>query len=62
MLIQYGSHNLLVHGGSSNDPNVLVEVTPQRAGWDYIHFQARAWQPAGRGHLRRMNVSWRWLC
>src|SRR5262245_597334 len=23
------------------DPDLIVRVTPQRAGWDFIHFQAR---------------------
>lgn len=38
---QYTAHNLIVHPGRSAEPSVLVEVTPELAGWDYIHFQAR---------------------
>jgi 5-deoxy-glucuronate isomerase len=38
---QYDTSNLIVHPGSSADPDVIVEVTPELAGWDYIHFQAR---------------------
>lgn len=41
MLLQYGSHNLIVHADGFRDPDVLVEVTPERAGWEFIHFQAR---------------------
>jgi len=38
---QYDSHNLIVHPGNSADPDVVVEVTPQLAGWDYVSFQLR---------------------
>src|SRR5262245_31936531 len=38
---QYDLNNLVVHPGGSADPDVIVEVTPALAGWDYIHFQAR---------------------
>lgn len=36
---QYDASNLIVHAGNSAD--VVVEVTPEGAGWDYIHFQVR---------------------
>lgn len=38
---QYNSNNLIIHPGNSTDANVVVEVTPQLAGWDYIQFQVR---------------------
>ncbi len=38
---QYDAHNLVVHPGTSRDPDVVVEVTPEQAGWEYIHFQVR---------------------
>lgn len=38
---QYGADNLIVHASSSPDPDVVVQVTPDLAGWDYIHFQVR---------------------
>jgi len=38
---QYDSNNLVVHPGNSIDPDVVVEVTPELAGWDYISFQLR---------------------
>jgi 5-deoxy-glucuronate isomerase len=38
---QYETGNLLVRHGTSPDPDLLVEVTPEQAGWDTIHFQAR---------------------
>jgi 5-deoxy-glucuronate isomerase len=38
---QYTNNNLIVRSGNSPNPQVLVEVTPERAGWEHIHFQAR---------------------
>lgn len=38
---QYTVENLVIHPGSSDDPEVVVEVTPENAGWDTISFQAR---------------------
>lgn len=38
---QYTAENLVIHPGSSIDPDVIVEVTPEVAGWDTIHFQVR---------------------
>jgi 5-deoxy-glucuronate isomerase len=41
---QYDITNLIVHpNGAESD--VIVEVTPELAGWDYIHFQVRRLQP-----------------
>lgn len=37
----YDLENLLIRAGNSTDPHVLVEVTPEFAGWDTIRFQAR---------------------
>ena len=45
---QYDTTNLIVHPGGSADPEVLVEVTPELAGWNYIHFQVRRLQPGQR--------------
>lgn len=42
---QYTAQNLIVHPGNSPDPDVVVEVTPELAGWDYIHFQVRRLRP-----------------
>lgn len=44
---QYDAHNLIVHPG--NSPDVVVEVTPELAGWEYISFQ-----------LRRLSASHAW--
>ena len=41
MMRQYNAQDLLIHPGNSSDPDVMVEVTPQLAGWDYISFQLR---------------------
>jgi 5-deoxy-glucuronate isomerase len=38
---QYNSQNLVVHPGNSDDPDVVVEVRPEEAGWDTINFQVR---------------------
>ena len=38
---QYTEQNLIVHPGNSPDPAVVVEVTPELAGWEYINFQVR---------------------
>ena len=38
----YTAADLLVHPGSHpEDPGLLLSITPERAGWDYISFQAR---------------------
>ena len=39
--MQYTTDNMLVRSGETNDDKLILEVTPQLAGWDYIHFQAR---------------------
>ncbi len=41
---QYDSQNLIVHSGNFADPDVVVEVTPELAGWEYISFQLRRLQ------------------
>src|SRR5947209_11503568 len=52
----YNEHNLIVHPGNSSDPDVVIEVTPELAGWEYISFQlrrlpeGRAWTFATSGH------------
>lgn len=46
---KYDQNNLIVHPGNSSDPDIVVEVTPEVAGWDYIHFQ-----------LRRLSVQHSW--
>jgi 5-deoxy-glucuronate isomerase len=38
---KYDQSNLIVHPGNSADPDVIVEVTPELAGWDFVHFQVR---------------------
>jgi 5-deoxy-glucuronate isomerase len=44
---QYDANNLIIHPGNSHDSEVVVEVTPELAGWEYISFQLRR-LPAGR--------------
>src|SRR5579863_1925859 len=38
---KYNADNLVVHPSNVTDPDVVVEVTPELAGWDYIWFQVR---------------------
>ena len=38
---QYDHNNLVVQPGNSADRDVIVEVLPERVGWDMIHFQVR---------------------
>jgi 5-deoxy-glucuronate isomerase len=38
---QYTEQNLIIHPGNSDDPDVVVEVTPELAGWEHISFQVR---------------------
>ena len=39
---QYTAENILVTPStSSSDPDLILSVTPESAGWDYISFQAR---------------------
>ncbi len=38
---QYTPNNLVIHPNNATDPNVIVEVTPENAGWNTITFQAR---------------------
>src|SRR5260221_679898 len=54
---QYDLHNLVVHPGNSTDPGVIVEVTPELAGWDYISFQLRHLPATGQAILRTSTMS-----
>lgn len=38
---QYTVDNLVAHPGNSSDPQVVVEVTPELADWEFIRFQVR---------------------
>ncbi|HEY6411012.1 MAG TPA: 5-deoxy-glucuronate isomerase [Ktedonobacteraceae bacterium] len=38
---KYDQDNLIVHPGSFSEADIVVEVTPEVAGWDYVHFQMR---------------------
>jgi len=41
--MKYTAKNLIVRPteAAGRDPDLIVEVTPERAGWRFIHFQAR---------------------
>ena len=45
--MQYDAGNLIVHPGSASDHDAIVEVLPDTAGWDFIHFQARRLSSGG---------------
>lgn len=38
---QYDAGNLIIHPGGSSDRQVVVEVTPEKADWEFIHYQLR---------------------
>lgn len=41
-LRHYTAQNLLIHPQNDlRDPDLILSITPERAGWDYISFQAR---------------------
>lgn len=54
--MQYTSENLIIRAEARSDSTLLVEVTPEKAGWDLIHFQAhrleagQTWQFAPGGY------------
>jgi 5-deoxy-glucuronate isomerase len=39
--VKYSAKNLVIHPDTTPDAPVIVEVDPAKAGWGYIHFQAR---------------------
>lgn len=43
----YTAANLLVAPGNARDPHVVVEVTPELAQWQHIHFQVRRLSKGG---------------
>lgn len=65
---QYTAQNLLVRPQSNaGDPDLILSITPEEAGWDYISFQARrlasgqqwSWQ-TGEHELALVNLSGRY--
>ena len=55
MPARYDPSTLLIRAGETGEDGVVVEVTPERAGWELIHFQVRrlsagagwSWQTGG---------------
>ena len=40
--MQYTNENILVRPAADpNDPDLILSINPESAGWDYISFQAR---------------------
>ena len=66
--VQYSSDNLLVKPGIfPDDPDLVLSITPDEAGWDYISFQARrlaegkSWSfETGENELAIVNLSGRY--
>lgn len=54
--MHYDAANLLIRAGNSVEDGVVVDVSPDDAGWDFIHFQARrlssggSWRRATEGN------------
>lgn len=67
-LLQYTNNNILVHPQAyAHDPDLLLEITPETAGWDYISFQARqlaqgqSWSfQSGANELALINLTGRY--
>ena len=66
--MQYTANNILVKPGIySDDPDLILSITPEQAGWEYISFQARrlsrnqSWSfESGENELVIVNLSGRY--
>ena len=66
--MQYTADNILVKPGLfSEDPDLIVSITPEKAGWEYISFQVRrlaagrSWSfETGENELVVVNLSGRY--
>jgi len=66
--MQYTADNILVKPGVfPNDPDLILSITPQQAGWEYISFQVRrlaanqSWSfESGDNELAIVNLSGRY--
>jgi 5-deoxy-glucuronate isomerase len=66
--MQYTADNILVKPAvSPDDPDLILSITPQQAGWEYISFQARrlaadqSWSfQSGDNELALVNLSGRY--
>jgi len=66
--VQYTADNILVKPAvSPDDPDLILSITPQQAGWEYISFQARrlaanqSWSfQSGDNELAIVNLSGRY--
>jgi 5-deoxy-glucuronate isomerase len=66
--VQYTADNILVKPGIfSEDPDLIVSITPEKAGWEYISFQVRrlaagrSWSfTTGENELVVVNLSGRY--
>ena len=63
--MQYTADNILIKPGAfPDDPDMILSITPQQAGWEYISFQARrltasqSWSfQSGENELVIVNLS-----
>ena len=66
--MQYTADNILVRPGSlATDPDLILSITPEESGWEYISFQARrlaadqCWSfESGENELVIVNLSGRY--
>lgn len=66
--MQYTADNILIKPGVyPDDPDLILSITPQQAGWEYISFQARrlaanqSWSfESGENELAIVNLSGRY--
>ncbi len=66
--MQYTADNILVRPGAfENDPDLILSITPEEAGWEYISFEARrlaagrSWSfESGENELVIVNLSGRY--
>jgi 5-deoxy-D-glucuronate isomerase len=57
----YNAENLLVKSDAlSDEPGLLLNITPKSADWEYISFQVRTLAAGTPGNLRPAKTSWRW--
>ena len=52
---QYDADNLVIHPGNSSDPDVIVEVRPEVAGWETFGSRRADSRSGNNGGLRPGN-------
>jgi 5-deoxy-D-glucuronate isomerase len=57
---QYDTSSLIVHSQNSGASDLIVEVRPEQAGWEAIHFQARRLTKGQEWSFETGGSNWRW--